>query len=139
MHRCAARCHSRANGPASGGRSWCIRESARRGYCLPTRPSRQGPSILNPYYRIDIEDDRTGIDEIYEQGLLYNFKIGYLNKLWDFNDVASGQLVPSTIDGYDYLQCSNCTFAGNVPKEAKEYIYNKLLSGIRIQKFSAMQ
>lgn len=104
-----------------------------------TRCGTVSPSILNPYYRIDIEDDRTGIDEIYEQGLLYNFKIGYLNKLWEFNDVASGQLVPSTIDGYDYLQCSNCTFAGNVPKDAKEYIYNKLLSGIRIQKFSAMQ
>ena len=87
----------------------------------------------NPYYIIEIEDVKTNLDELKYYGLVYDFVVDNITTLTNYDDVNSGTSTVSTIDGYDYLQCTDLIFTGNIPKEASEYIYNKLINGIRIK------
>lgn len=89
--------------------------------------------FTNPYYCIEIADDITSIDELEYYGLVYDITIDYITELFSFNDASTKSAVIGTVDGYDYLQCSDLTFNGNIPKEAQEYIFSKLLGGIRIK------
>lgn len=89
--------------------------------------------MANPYCIIEIEDDITAIDELNYYGLVYNITINTISNLFSYNDASTGTLVSGTVDGYDYLQCSDLTFYGDIPQEAKNYIYNKLIGGIRIK------
>jgi len=92
-----------------------------------------GGKPRNPYYIIEIEDDKTAQDELKYYGLVYDTTIALLSSLNTYNDVTSGTTTAGTVDGFDYLQCTDLTFTGNAPKEAQEFIYNKLIAGIRIK------
>lgn len=87
----------------------------------------------NPYYIVEIEDDKTAQDELQYYGLVYDTTISLLTRLSTYDDVTSGTTTAGTVDGFDYLQCTDLTFGGNIPKEAQEFIYNKLIAGIRIK------
>lgn len=87
----------------------------------------------NPYYVVEIEDEKTNLQELRYYGLVYDAVIDSIGRLTSYNDVNTGTSTVFTIDGWDYLQCTDLTFNGNVPKEAAEFIYNKLINGIRIK------
>ena len=92
-----------------------------------------GGLLTNPYCVVEIEDEITEIDELQYNGLVYDVTVASFADLFRNFDATTGTAVVGTVDGYDYLQCSQMTFAGNVPKEAEQYIYNKLVGGIRIK------
>ena len=89
--------------------------------------------LTNPYCVVEIEDEITEIDELQYNGLVYDITVSTLHNIFTNFDATTGTTVAGTVDGYDYLQCSQMTFNGNVPKEAQQYIYNKLVGGIRIK------
>ena len=92
----------------------------------------QAYKVQNPYFIIEIEDEITGVDDFEYYGLVYDVIYDTLNNVVTSRDVISGTYVAGTLDGCIYLQASDMTFNGNIPLEAQEYIYSKLLSGIRI-------
>ena len=101
--------------------------------CLPWNLLLNQEAVSNPYYIIEIEDEYTGQKELETKGLVYDYTVPDLAALFTYYDATTGTATVGTIDGYDYLQITEATFSGNVPREAIEYIYSKLLQGIRIK------
>lgn len=85
--------------------------------------------LRNPYYLIEYEDELTSLDEVKNYGVNYDLTLSTLSSLNTYSYIVTG----GAVDGFDYLQCSDMTFSGSVPAEAQEYIFNKLLAGIRIK------
>lgn len=90
--------------------------------------------INNPYYAVIITDDTTNNKDLEYYGLIYQTTVADLATLFTFRNASTGNTGSAdTVDGFDYLKCSDLTFTGNIPNEAQEFIYNKLLQGIRIK------
>ena len=92
--------------------------------------------LTNPYCIVEIEDEKTALDELQYYGLVYDCTIAEFYMIFTYNDATTNSTTVGTIDGFDYLQCKDITFYGDIPKQAQEYIYNKLIGGIRIKDIS---
>ena len=90
----------------------------------------------NPYYIVEYEDDTTGLDDIKYYGINYDYVMPSITAILNRDDILTNSSTAGTIDGFDYLKCTDLTFNGNIPKEAQEFIYDKLINGIRIKKIN---
>ena len=87
--------------------------------------------LNNPYMICKIEDDTTGTNDLAYYGLTYDYTIANLNSLFSATNIET------TVDGFDFIQCTDMTFDTiNIPPNAQEYIKQKLCEGIRLKQLS---